>query len=146
MEPTSNQSSPGQSSLTPLRSHSCALCHKRKVKCDKKDPCTYCVTRNIVCVPVVQADSGMKKRRFPEAELLARLRRYEAALKSFGADVDALRYGNTSSSTTRAIDTRAANQEPAMQGTIGPALHVYKVRFEGQLLSAVYSLSGTKQT
>lgn len=31
-----------------------------------------------------------RKRRFPEAELLARIRRYEDALKGYGADIDAI--------------------------------------------------------
>jgi hypothetical protein len=31
-----------------------------------------------------------RKKRFPEAELLARLRRYEEHLRSYGADIDAI--------------------------------------------------------
>ena len=31
-----------------------------------------------------------RKKRFPEAELLARIKRYEAALKSYGADIDSI--------------------------------------------------------
>lgn len=60
-------------------------------------------------MPVLQAGSGMKKRRFPEAELLARLRRYEAVLRSFGADVDVLRHGTMSNSAARAIDDKTFN-------------------------------------
>jgi hypothetical protein len=31
-----------------------------------------------------------RKKRFPEAELLAKLRRYEEALRRYGADIDAI--------------------------------------------------------
>ncbi|KAF4200324.1 hypothetical protein CNMCM8927_003502 [Aspergillus lentulus] len=31
---------------------SCELCRKRKVKCDKLDPCTNCVSSGVVCAPV----------------------------------------------------------------------------------------------
>lgn len=31
-----------------------------------------------------------RKKRFPEAELLARLRKYEAHLRNYGADIDAI--------------------------------------------------------
>ncbi|KAL2866118.1 Zn(II)2Cys6 domain-containing transcription factor nscR [Aspergillus lucknowensis] len=31
---------------------SCELCRERKVKCDKVDPCTNCVSAGVVCVPV----------------------------------------------------------------------------------------------
>ena len=68
--------------------HSCAICHQRKVRCDKKDPCSYCVARGLSCVPMVLSIPRSRKKRFPEAELLARLRRYEAALKSHGANIE----------------------------------------------------------
>ncbi|KAL2855957.1 hypothetical protein BJY01DRAFT_186605 [Aspergillus pseudoustus] len=31
---------------------SCQLCRERKVKCDKVDPCTNCVSAGVVCVPI----------------------------------------------------------------------------------------------
>ncbi|RHZ47435.1 Zn(II)2Cys6 domain-containing transcription factor nscR, partial [Aspergillus thermomutatus] len=31
---------------------SCELCRERKIKCDKVDPCTNCVSAGVVCVPV----------------------------------------------------------------------------------------------
>ena len=84
---TANTMTPTKS----LKHYSCALCHRRKVKCDRKDPCTYCVTHRVPCVPTTLAAPRPRKRRFPEAELLARLRRYEAALKSYGADIESIK-------------------------------------------------------
>lgn len=73
-----------------LKHHSCALCHRRKVKCDKKIPCSYCKIRGESCVPAPTPVPKPRKKRFPEAELLARLRRYETALKEYGADIDSI--------------------------------------------------------
>lgn len=95
---SSNMTAPTKS----LKHYSCALCHRRKVKCDKKDPCTYCVTHRVPCVPATLAAPRPRKRRFPEAELLARLRRYETALKSYGADIDSI---NNNSDDQSAITT-----------------------------------------
>lgn len=39
-----------------------------------------------------------RKKRFPEAELLARLKRYEDALKSYGADLESIKSAHSSSS------------------------------------------------
>lgn len=89
----SAQSTPSAKSL---KAFSCALCHRRKVKCDKKDPCTYCVTHRVPCIPAAPAVPRPRKKRFPEAELLARLKRYETALKSYGADIEAINNGDMS--------------------------------------------------
>jgi len=70
---------------------SCGPCYKRKVKCDRALPCSYCCERGIECVPSPIATTNRpRKRRFPEAELLARIRKYEAALLSYGADLEAI--------------------------------------------------------
>ncbi|RMJ28780.1 hypothetical protein PHISP_00327 [Aspergillus sp. HF37] len=34
---------------------SCAICHQRKVRCDKRIPCTNCQRLSITCVPVERA-------------------------------------------------------------------------------------------
>lgn len=80
--------------LTRPAGHSCAMCHQRKVKCDKKSPCSYCVSRGIACVPVAPIMKKPRKRRFPEAELLTRLRRYEEALRRYNADIESIDRGD----------------------------------------------------
>jgi hypothetical protein len=69
----------------------CILCQQRKVKCDRKSPCSHCVKAQAEC----QLQSGLRKRkkRFAEAELLERLRRYEVHLKAYGADLNAINEG-----------------------------------------------------
>ncbi|KAJ9143455.1 Zn2/Cys6 DNA-binding protein [Pleurostoma richardsiae] len=75
-----------------LRQHSCALCRQRKVRCDKQgqEACSYCVKHALRCLPASPPLARPRKKRFPEAELLSRLRKYEAALRTYGADLDAI--------------------------------------------------------
>ena len=71
--------SPSQLSK-PHRVRACVLCQQRKVKCDRKYPCAHCVKSRMQCVPAAQV-SRRRRRRFPERELLERLRRYEELLR-----------------------------------------------------------------
>jgi hypothetical protein len=70
--------------------HPCVLCQQRKVKCDRSDPCANCVKARVECVSPTTLPPRRRKKRFPEAELLARLRKYEDHLRSYGADIDAI--------------------------------------------------------
>lgn len=77
--------SPGDAAVSraqsqkPKRVLACALCQQRKVKCDRKYPCSNCNKFRVECIPT-QA-SRRRKRRFPERELLERLRKYEDLLR-----------------------------------------------------------------
>lgn len=91
-------------SLKNQKVHPCVLCQQRKVKCDRNEPCSNCIKANVECIPAPVLQPRKRKRRFPEAELLERLRRYEHHLRSLGADVDtinreSIREGNRSAST-----------------------------------------------
>lgn len=84
--PISQQPSPNRKH----RKHPCILCAQRKVKCDRNEPCKNCVKMGVECVSAATLPPRKIKRRFPEAELLARIRRYEHHLKGYGADLDAI--------------------------------------------------------
>ncbi|KAK9250492.1 hypothetical protein V1507DRAFT_483003 [Lipomyces tetrasporus] len=71
--PTSSQSSKSQRVL------SCVLCQQRKVKCDRKFPCANCSKFRAQCVPATLP--RRRRRRFPERELLDRIRKYEDLLR-----------------------------------------------------------------
>ncbi|KAK9337314.1 hypothetical protein LIPSTDRAFT_57140 [Lipomyces starkeyi NRRL Y-11557] len=64
----------------PQRVLACVLCQQRKVKCDRKYPCSNCIKSLAQCVPATQS-SRRRRRRFPERELLERLRKYEDLLR-----------------------------------------------------------------
>jgi hypothetical protein len=58
----------------------CVLCQQRKVRCDRKFPCANCTKAGVQCVSAALAPR-QRRRRFPERELLDRLRHYEELLR-----------------------------------------------------------------
>lgn len=44
------------------RKFSCRLCHQRKVKCDRNDPCGYCSRRKDACVYEIPPPPKRRKR------------------------------------------------------------------------------------
>lgn len=84
----------------------CLPCQRRKVKCDRNEPCSNCVKGRVECVSPNPALPRKRKRRFAEAELLARLRRYEAYFIENGVDADTI--GHTA--TDRALEREATTE------------------------------------
>lgn len=81
----------GSPQTTSLKSFSCLKCQQRKVKCDKRDPCSTCSKTRVECVFRAPAPPRRRKRKnSPEADLAARLKRYEELLKGYGANLDAM--------------------------------------------------------
>jgi len=70
------------------KSFSCLTCRQRKVRCDRRYPCSQCVRLEKPCsfVPPVRGKRRRKKR--PKEGLHARLKRYEDLLKSYGAKIE----------------------------------------------------------
>ncbi|KAL4974675.1 hypothetical protein BDW66DRAFT_167631 [Aspergillus desertorum] len=73
----------------PNRVLSCVLCQQRKVRCDRTFPCANCVKFKAQCIPAGLLPRR-RKRRFPERELLDRLRQYEALLRQNDIEFDPL--------------------------------------------------------
>ena len=71
-----------------LNSRSCVTCRKRKVKCDKRHPCSNCNRAAIECVFPGPGRAPRRSRKSPDTELLARLRRLEGVVQSLGKGVD----------------------------------------------------------
>ncbi|KAK6087315.1 beta-xylosidase [Seiridium cupressi] len=63
----------------PQRVLACVLCQQRKIKCDREFPCAHCTRAGAQCVPST-THGRQRRRRFPERELLERLRHYEGLL------------------------------------------------------------------
>ncbi|RMZ68167.1 C6 transcription factor [Pyrenophora seminiperda CCB06] len=72
--------SPPVATSKPTRVLSCVTCAQRKVKCDRKFPCSNCTRLGLQCVPAATI-SRQRRRRFPERELLERLHHYEDLLR-----------------------------------------------------------------
>jgi hypothetical protein len=67
----------------------CQLCQQRKVKCDRKYPCANCTRAGTPCVPATVVPR-QRRRRFPEHELLTRIRHYETLLRQHNVPFDPL--------------------------------------------------------
>lgn len=67
------------------------MCQQRKVKCDRKFPCANCARARVQCMP---ASPIQRRRRFPERELLERLRHYEGLLRQHNIKFNPL-HGDT---------------------------------------------------
>ncbi|KAF7597110.1 hypothetical protein BBP40_010584 [Aspergillus hancockii] len=60
---------------------SCVTCRRRKVRCNKKCPCTNCVKAGIECVFPPPGRAPRKSKRPHDAELLSRLKRLEGVIE-----------------------------------------------------------------
>lgn len=61
----------------------CVLCQQRKVKCDRKFPCSNCLKARVQCVSAAPAPPR-RRRKLPEIDLNARLKQYKTLLRAFG--------------------------------------------------------------
>ncbi|KFA54251.1 hypothetical protein S40293_07804 [Stachybotrys chartarum IBT 40293] len=87
-EPPSEHSLPQSPRPKPARVLACVQCQQRKIKCNRKFPCYNCKQHEVQCVPAIQA--RRRKRRFPEKDLLERLRHYEHLLRQNHVKFDPL--------------------------------------------------------
>lgn len=71
-----------------LKPYACVTCSRRKVRCDKREPCSTCRKSGIECIFRAPAPPQARKRRAPETILLERLQRAEDLLKGMGVKVD----------------------------------------------------------
>ena len=66
--------------------HTCTLCARRKVKCDKGEPCSNCIKSKVQCVYEAPAPHRPRKR-IADEELLSRLALYEALLRKHSIEI-----------------------------------------------------------
>lgn len=84
----STLSGPSSAGAPTPNPRSCVTCRRRKVKCDKKNPCSNCVRAKIECVFPGPGRAPRKSRKPPDAELLERLRRLEGVVSNLNAQVE----------------------------------------------------------
>src|SRR5882757_5176421 len=105
-DPSAADAAPPPTSSAPrLNPRSCVTCRRRKVRCNKENPCANCVRAGIECVFPGPGRAPRKSKKPPDAELLARLRRLEGVVHSLGAQVDD--NGIVSPTITGSADIRA---------------------------------------
>lgn len=79
---------PTRSDSGHLNPRSCVTCRRRKVRCDKKQPCSNCVRQHIPCHFPAPGRAPRRPRKPPDGELLDRLRKLEGVVHSLGANPD----------------------------------------------------------
>ena len=84
-----------------LKSHACVLCQRRKVKCDRRDPCGACRKARAQCEFRAPAPPRRRARKSVETVLIARIRRYEDLLKGYGVQIEPL---SSSAEATRQVE------------------------------------------
>lgn len=92
-DPFGTTKSPIPPSLNPppapnINPRSCTTCRKRKVRCDKRHPCSNCQKAGIECIFPRPGRAARRSKKPPDSELLARLRRLEGVVQSLGKGVD----------------------------------------------------------
>ncbi|KAH8702380.1 hypothetical protein BGW36DRAFT_459086 [Talaromyces proteolyticus] len=78
----------GEPGKKPSQKNACAACARRKIKCNRQDPCSNCVKSNTVCSFALRtAPSRSRKRLVSQEDLYARLHRYEDLLRKHNIDI-----------------------------------------------------------
>lgn len=84
MSPTSSKA-PEDPRPPPKHKHACSLCARRKVKCDKGDPCSNCLKGKAQCLYEAPVPPLPRKRAADE-DLLTRLAQYEDLMRQHNID------------------------------------------------------------
>ncbi|KAJ5966583.1 hypothetical protein N7481_013297 [Penicillium waksmanii] len=87
-----------------VRILACILCQQRKVKCDRKFPCANCLRFGKECTPAT-VTPRRRSRRFPERDLLDRIRKYETLLRKNHIEFQSLK-------SAAAADTTSLDSAP----------------------------------
>lgn len=82
-------------------SRSCVTCRRRKVRCNKRSPCSNCTKAGIDCIFPPPGRAPRKSKRPPDAELLSRLRRLEGV-------IDHLRSGSNAEGASTSAQARSS--------------------------------------
>ncbi|KAJ5374022.1 Transcription factor [Penicillium concentricum] len=104
-------------------SRSCVTCRRRKVRCNKRSPCSNCTKSGIDCVFPPPGRAPRKSKRPPDAELLSRLRRLEGVidhLRGSGNTEAASASTGAPSSTTGSSTVRSEHTAPTSVSTEPP--------------------------
>lgn len=94
--PTMSSQQPQDTPDPSLKIWSCIICRRRKIRCDRRDPCANCLKSNIDChypvtgrVPRRSRDpTAWKSPSQKQSELLSRLRRLETVVTELAAQVE----------------------------------------------------------
>ncbi|VUC28137.1 unnamed protein product [Clonostachys rosea] len=93
------------------RPRSCILCHRRKIRCDKKEPCMHCVRADKECVYPPSGPRIRRTKRTLMADMSSRIQSLEKTLTNARAAVQAGQ--RRSGSVPSPAETEEAHRSPA---------------------------------
>ena len=110
------QGLPVQTQTTPpapnsLNPRSCVTCRKRKVRCDKRHPCSNCNKAAIECIFPGPGRAPRRSRKPPETELLARLRKLEGVVQSLGKTAEDGSENLNNGKVAHSVDGKASEDD-----------------------------------
>ncbi|KAH8646122.1 putative fungal-specific transcription factor [Xylariales sp. PMI_506] len=88
MLPSFSPNSQPRSAAVDTKAYSCLNCRHRKVKCDRRVPCSNCEKLDKQCSFVPPVRGKRKRTKAPREGLHAKLKRYEELLKSCGVKIE----------------------------------------------------------
>ena len=110
---TTSSSGSGSSSLNP---RSCVTCRRRKVKCDKRHPCSNCTRAHIECIYPAPGRAPRKVKKPADGDLMDRLKRLEGIVQSLEPEIEEQHNTNGSSrqdSRSEEPSTLSSSEEKA---------------------------------
>jgi hypothetical protein len=84
---TVHESSRISSANTRRFERSCALCHRRKVRCDKKLPCSTCTRMGVLCCYPSANKPSARKEKATISDIASRLAQLERTIVAISSDV-----------------------------------------------------------
>lgn len=89
---------------------SCLLCHERKIRCDKKTPCSNCVRGDILCCYPGTERPSRRPPKSTVAEVAARVTRLERTITAIS--------NNSFHTQSRNVETSSAVKSPSAEADV----------------------------
>lgn len=117
--PQQPQPQPQQETSSRVPRRVCAACRRRKVGCDKKQPCQHCSKSGTECVYPPEHQTSDERHMFRDAGLLERLHRLEPMLKTLASCMEqgALLPSATTTSSISSSSAQPQSHPPAHRDT-----------------------------
>lgn len=123
--PSNTNPSTSLSPQDPAGSRSCVTCRRRKVRCNKRSPCSNCVKGGVECVYPPPGRLRRKTKRPQDAELMTRLKRLEGVIENLSgknSETESSVASTVASPAPRNNDAATNKQPPSNQDGPSPRL------------------------
>lgn len=116
---------------------SCLLCHQRKIRCDKRSPCSNCVRADVMCCYPTSEPPGRRPPKSTIAEVAARVARLERTITAISNNAFNVDSNATSTTAIKSPSSEADTSKAQMVGDSPDELLVqdgYSTRYINEVL------------